>query len=101
MNLAVATRVNVTLDGVSSGRTLLPVPSRFVVASLGFAVCIEEIFRDTFSHLTSIGTTSEFCGGKTVTSPSCGGTSSDARTIGYYEGWNLEHKCDSMWPSHL
>ncbi|CAG8236650.1 unnamed protein product [Penicillium salamii] len=53
------------------------------------------------SGLIFTGTTSEFCGSKTVTSPSCSGSSSDKRTIGYYEGWNLEHKCDTMKPSQI
>ncbi|PYH81904.1 chitinase [Aspergillus uvarum CBS 121591] len=47
------------------------------------------------------GTTSEFCGSATVSSPSCSGTSSDARTMGYYEGWNLEHACDTMTPNQI
>ncbi|KAH8812727.1 chitinase [Xylogone sp. PMI_703] len=47
------------------------------------------------------GTTSDFCGAKTVVSPSCGGSSSDARTIGYYEGWNLERECGTMTPEQI
>jgi chitinase len=45
--------------------------------------------------LIDIGTTADFCQGNVPTSPSCSGTSSDARTIGYYEGWNLERSCQS------
>lgn len=91
-------RVNVILDGVSSGRMLQIVPSTCVAANLDFAVCIQWVFTHCSHGLTVIGTTSEFCGSKTVTSPSCSGSSSDARTVGYYEGWNLEHNCDSMTP---
>ena len=40
------------------------------------------------------GTTAEFCDGKTVPSPNCpGGKSADQKTIGYYEGWNLDRAC--------
>jgi chitinase len=41
-----------------------------------------------------IGTTSDFCGNKTVTKPSCSGTSTSGRTIGYYEGWSTTRACD-------
>ncbi|KAJ5621955.1 chitinase [Penicillium herquei] len=47
------------------------------------------------------GTTSDFCGDATVNRPSCSGTSSDARTIGYYEGWSLEKTCQSMSPDEI
>ncbi|PYH98157.1 glycoside hydrolase [Aspergillus ellipticus CBS 707.79] len=47
------------------------------------------------------GTTSSFCGDTTVTQPSCDGTSSDARTIGYYEGWSLERSCQTMDPDQI
>ncbi|KAK7029911.1 putative class V chitinase [Favolaschia claudopus] len=48
------------------------------------------------------GTTSEFCGDQTVTEPSCsGGTSSNQRTIGYYEGWAISRACDQMYPENL
>src|SRR5947207_14711463 len=40
------------------------------------------------------GTTAEFCGTQQVTSPSCSGTSSNQRTIGYYEGWSITRNCD-------
>lgn len=43
------------------------------------------------------GTTKDFCGDKVVTAPSCGGTSTNARTIGYYEGWNHQRPCGSMF----
>ena len=40
------------------------------------------------------GTTPDFCDGKTVPSPNCpGGKSADQKTIGYYEGWNLDRSC--------
>lgn len=39
------------------------------------------------------GTTVDFCKGKVVSSPECGGRSADARTIGYYEGWNQQRSC--------
>ncbi|KAJ6559056.1 putative class V chitinase [Mycena vulgaris] len=48
------------------------------------------------------GTTSEFCGDQTVTEPSClGGSSSNQRTIGYYEGWSITRPCDQMYPENL
>ncbi|ELR02726.1 hypothetical protein VC83_00837 [Pseudogymnoascus destructans] len=48
------------------------------------------------------GTTPDFCQGNIPTSPSCsGGFSSDARTIGYYEGWNLERSCQTMTPEKI
>lgn len=49
------------------------------------------------------GTTSEFCGSKTVTEPQCSssGNSVNARTIGYYEGWNQERPCDTMAPADV
>lgn len=36
------------------------------------------------------GTMTDFCGDSSVAEPVCSGTSATARTIGYYEGWNLE-----------
>jgi len=92
---AAITKVNATLDGVSSGRTRLTAPSTCVAAVSDSAVRLQLELACQFDGLTGTGTTSEFCGSKTVTSPSCSGSSSDARTVGYYEGWNLEHKCDS------
>ncbi|KAI4115472.1 MAG: hypothetical protein LQ345_003930 [Seirophora villosa] len=48
------------------------------------------------------GTTDEFCNGAKVTSPECGGRSSDAKTIGYYEGWNLHQRsCGTMTPDEI
>ncbi|KAJ7653279.1 putative class V chitinase [Mycena polygramma] len=48
------------------------------------------------------GTTSDFCGNATVTEPSCsGGSSSNQRTIGYYEGWSITRACDQMYPENL
>ncbi|KAH8896309.1 glycoside hydrolase [Thozetella sp. PMI_491] len=47
------------------------------------------------------GTTSDFCGGAVVSSPECSGKSSDARTIGYYEGWNAQHACGVMKPADI
>ncbi|KAL3476522.1 hypothetical protein BJX99DRAFT_270507 [Aspergillus californicus] len=53
------------------------------------------------------GTTEEFCGTDcqshcgAVTEPSCSGTSSDARYIGYYEAWNYQHPCDNILPSNI
>ncbi|CAD0097720.1 unnamed protein product, partial [Aureobasidium mustum] len=40
------------------------------------------------------GTTSDFCGTTSVTEPSCGGTSSAKRTVGYYEGFSQNRACD-------
>ncbi|KAJ5146324.1 uncharacterized protein N7515_000888 [Penicillium bovifimosum] len=47
------------------------------------------------------GTTSEFCGNTTVAEPVCGGSSTTKRTIGYYEGWNLERSCQTMKPESI
>ncbi|EPE06529.1 chitinase class V [Ophiostoma piceae UAMH 11346] len=47
------------------------------------------------------GTTSDFCGDKKVKKPSCGGTSSKGRTIGYYEGWSSTRACDGMAPENV
>ncbi|KAL2068496.1 hypothetical protein VTL71DRAFT_14833 [Oculimacula yallundae] len=47
------------------------------------------------------GTTSLFCNGNTVTSPQCSGRSTDKRTIGYYEGWNLQRPCGTMAPKDI
>ncbi|KAJ5618563.1 hypothetical protein N7528_006674 [Penicillium herquei] len=47
------------------------------------------------------GTTSDFCGNTTWASPSCSGTSATERRIGYYEGWNLDHSCDTMTPEEI
>lgn len=47
------------------------------------------------------GTTEDFCGDSTVTQPSCSGTSSTKRMIGYYEGWNHERACDTMPPEDV
>ncbi|PYI27235.1 glycoside hydrolase [Aspergillus indologenus CBS 114.80] len=47
------------------------------------------------------GTTSSFCGDAKVLSPECNGKSAHGRTIGYYEGWNLEHACGKMTPEQI
>ena len=47
------------------------------------------------------GTTPEFCGNSTVTAPSCSGSSSSNRTIGYYEGWSIGRPCDKMYPEGI
>ncbi|EJT72530.1 hypothetical protein GGTG_09395 [Gaeumannomyces tritici R3-111a-1] len=47
------------------------------------------------------GTTAEFCNGKVVSKPECSGRSSDARTIGYYEGWNGQRPCSKMKPADI
>ncbi|GLB10067.1 hypothetical protein AtubIFM57258_006006 [Aspergillus tubingensis] len=47
------------------------------------------------------GTTKDFCGDSTVVSPQCGGTSAKKRTVGYYEGWNLERPCGKMGPADI
>lgn len=47
------------------------------------------------------GTDKDFCGDKRVQSPSCSGTSSNKRTIGYYEGWSTTRACDGMWPESI
>ncbi|KAL8658049.1 MAG: hypothetical protein Q9226_001309 [Calogaya cf. arnoldii] len=51
--------------------------------------------------MTLGGTTKEFCGDKQVKAPSCGGTSSNERTIGYYEGWSHTRSCDTMSPEEI
>ncbi|KAK2032539.1 putative chitinase [Colletotrichum zoysiae] len=50
------------------------------------------------------GTTATYCRGKVVSSPECGSgsRSSDAKTIGYYEGWNMaKRSCNTMKPSEI
>lgn len=47
------------------------------------------------------GTTVDFCEGKVVPNPQCGGKSSDKRTIGYYEGWNYQRPCGNMEPEDI
>ncbi|KAF9876847.1 hypothetical protein CkaCkLH20_05693 [Colletotrichum karsti] len=49
------------------------------------------------------GTTEDFCNGRVVSKPECaaGGRSSDARTIGYYEGWNGQRPCGTMPPEDI
>ncbi|OJJ69171.1 hypothetical protein ASPBRDRAFT_57699 [Aspergillus brasiliensis CBS 101740] len=47
------------------------------------------------------GTTKDFCGDATVVSPQCSGTSAKKRTVGYYEGWNLERPCGKMSPTDI
>ncbi|KAJ6086050.1 glycoside hydrolase family 18 protein [Penicillium sp. IBT 16267x] len=48
-----------------------------------------------------VGTTSDFCGNKTVEKPSCSGSSADGRSIGYYEGWSISRVCDAMTPEAI
>ncbi|KAJ5958894.1 glycoside hydrolase family 18 protein [Penicillium vulpinum] len=48
-----------------------------------------------------VGTTSDFCGKKTVKKPSCSGSSADGRSIGYYEGWSINRVCDAMTPEAI
>ncbi|KAK4465900.1 glycoside hydrolase superfamily [Cladorrhinum samala] len=47
------------------------------------------------------GTTSTFCGGQLAPQPQCSGRSSDARTIGYWEGWNAQRPCGRMPPQEI
>ncbi|RFU25496.1 hypothetical protein B7463_g10848, partial [Scytalidium lignicola] len=47
------------------------------------------------------GTTTDFCGTATVAEPSCSGTSSFGRAIGYYEGWSTTRPCDQMAPEDI
>ncbi|KFY47845.1 hypothetical protein V495_01790 [Pseudogymnoascus sp. VKM F-4514 (FW-929)] len=49
------------------------------------------------------GTTPDFCAGKVTSSPECpvSANSSNARTIGYYEGWNWQRPCGNMKPSQI
>ncbi|KAI1497269.1 glycoside hydrolase [Biscogniauxia marginata] len=47
------------------------------------------------------GTTELFCGDNKVKKPSCSGSSSNQRTIGYYEGWSTTRACDGMYPENI
>ncbi|KAK4143160.1 glycoside hydrolase superfamily [Dichotomopilus funicola] len=49
------------------------------------------------------GTTPDFCAGEVVSSPQCdpAKNSSNARTIGYYEGWNWQRPCGTMTPNKI
>ncbi|KAI9370341.1 hypothetical protein BJX61DRAFT_515871 [Aspergillus egyptiacus] len=47
------------------------------------------------------GTSSDFCGDAEWPSPSCSGSSSVTRRIGYYEAWNLDHSCNTMTPEEI
>ncbi|KAI5919754.1 glycoside hydrolase [Camillea tinctor] len=47
------------------------------------------------------GTTEAFCGDNKVKKPSCSGSSSNQRTIGYYEGWSITRACDGMYPENI
>lgn len=43
----------------------------------------------------------DFCLGAVVSKPECSGRSSDAKTIGYYEGWNTQRPCGRMKPPEI
>src|ERR1039457_6627204 len=47
------------------------------------------------------GTTSDFCGTEKVTKPTCGGTSSNQRVMGYYEGWSTTRACGGLYPEDI
>lgn len=49
------------------------------------------------------GTTEDFCKGKRIASPECpiSQRTSDKRTVGYYEGWNLQRPCGTMTPDNI
>lgn len=49
------------------------------------------------------GTTVDFCGPNPVPHPQCdlSQRSADARTIGYYEGWNFQRPCGNMEPEDI
>ncbi|CAG8960671.1 hypothetical protein HYFRA_00013439, partial [Hymenoscyphus fraxineus] len=47
------------------------------------------------------GTAPDFCGDSSVAEPVCDGSSATQRTIGYYEGWNLERTCQTMEPEDI
>lgn len=68
---------------------------RCAVVLMDFVVRTLDALEEGITKVENSGTTSDFCGDTTVTRPSCSGTSSDARTIGYYEGWSLERSCQS------
>ncbi|BCS04193.1 glycoside hydrolase family 18 protein [Aspergillus luchuensis] len=48
------------------------------------------------------GTTSEFCGKKTVKQPSCNNsTHTLERVVGYYETWSTRRRCKQFWPEQI
>ena len=49
------------------------------------------------------GVTQDFCQGAQVVSPECAVNqrTSDKRTVGYYEGWNLQRPCGTMSPEEI
>ncbi|OHW99326.1 glycoside hydrolase family 18 protein [Colletotrichum incanum] len=49
------------------------------------------------------GTTQDFCEGQLAASPECAvdQRTSDKRTVGYYEGWNLQRSCGTMAPDEI
>lgn len=48
------------------------------------------------------GTTSDFCGDKTVQAPSCaGGSSASSKVVGYYEGWSTTRACQGLFPEDI
>ncbi|KAF2124900.1 glycoside hydrolase family 18 protein [Dothidotthia symphoricarpi CBS 119687] len=49
------------------------------------------------------GTTVDFCGPNPVPHPQCdlSQRTADARTIGYYEGWNYQRPCGNMEPEDI
>lgn len=74
--------------------------SKFGFCKYSIPDCRRPAFREACPANLPIlmrlgGTTEEFCGDKKVDAPSCGGTSSNERTIGYYEGWSHTRSCDS------
>lgn len=64
------------------------------------AVCPLNVCCSPFGFC---GTTQDFCQGKQVASPECpvAQRTSDKRTVGYYEGWNLERPCGTMTPAQI
>ncbi len=47
------------------------------------------------------GTTTDFCGNKTVDRPSCDNTNSVTRVMGYYEGWSARRACQAFFPENI
>ncbi|KAL8862688.1 MAG: hypothetical protein Q9178_001186 [Gyalolechia marmorata] len=92
---------NVILDGEPNGLLGRSVRLMYVArSSVRQILFLQPRLEDSFSK-GFCGTTSDFCGTEQVKKPSCSGTSSNQRTIGYYEGWSTTRACDQMYPEDL
>lgn len=63
------------------------------------SVCPLNVCCSTFGFC---GMSPGFCGGNLAPSPDCGSNSktAEARTIGYYDGWNAQRPCGSKYPGY-